>query len=77
MVRSGNKIKEGKVHKILDPLPLQDGLNCFEFKKKLKFDDTPPLDLIWKNFELESFEFWETPWGEKYISLKHLKLPKN
>ena len=40
---SGIKIKDiTKSGEILDPLPLQDGLNCFEFKKKLKFDDTPP-----------------------------------
>ena len=51
----------------------QDVLDFFEFGKNWKFDDPPPLDLIWEKFEIgKILNFWDPP--QKSISLKHLKL---
>ena len=45
--------KVEKVHNFLDPTTLpQEVLDFFEFGKNLKFDDPPPLYLIWEKFEI-------------------------
>ena len=48
----------------LPPLP-QDVLDFFEFGKNSKFDDPPPLYLIWEKFEIGNILNFENPPSEK------------
>ena len=52
--------------------------NFLEFRKNLKFDDTPLVPNVGKILNWEIFEFSEPPpLKTRNIGLKHLKLPKN